>query len=700
MAVPGASATPPAPATDYASRYKNQPDAFNGQYATLYTPYDATNGLQPEDLFETVVSSDQNVPKVFLAQVEIDNEYKVIALHRPSRYEQDLTKPSQLWADKVFAFLGDICSGSNFIRTVTFPEEAFKVTKTQRVTVHANVSAKWNQDPNVGILEAVPSNEAGSTTVATRFLIPVPWAYVPLVFGKIMSTREAWTTITTALVQDSRQDACLPLIDWLRVDSFRRQKGTAPATNLGAVDIAFPTVSADEQLDRHRWNVLTRDLPALGGNTTSTGGGFSQQQFVQLLSTMRTDRATERAQDEARRQAEKQDKLPSATKYKMVAREWMAFSSVTNEADLPPVYLQLVNSDKGEHLTVLRNAMKERARQSDAATDHTPIISKETKEMVMTARYGVEPHQAHDLTLGLQPFSVGLFMGDELSKAVDLRATGYETMLQGLAAPTLGEQATFSTKEIRIPQDPFVAGMMLFSTSIQLDVLQGKNHPCATAFRYFCDKQWSSIATTLQLSSRYNPALGKAIIPRILRWIQTHLVSYFHRLIAADGAPTTPLPPFADLHSLITLQQFNLLPELPDAYRLAIAPDTSAASDRKPSPTAADAKDATTPHRDSNDKTDKSARASNNRGGAMVTNPTISSVLKQKLEASTKRIRDIHTHAPASTDTDAQGNHIPICLSYHLRRHCYANCNRVKTHRPLSTAESAALSTMAQQQLE
>ena len=408
MAVPGASETPPAPATDYKSRYKNQPDAFNGQYTSLYTPYNVANGLQPEDLFETVVSSPQNIPKVFLAQVEIDNEYRVIAVHRPSRYEQDLTHPSQLWADKVFAFLGDIRTGSNFIRTVTFPEEAFKITKSQRVTVHANMNAKWNQDANVDILEFVPTNEAGSSSIATCFLTPVPWAYVPLVFGKVMSTREAWSILTTALVQDSHQDACLPLVDWLRVASFRRQKGAAPATNLGPMDVAFPTVSADEQFDRHRWNILTRDLPALNGNITPTGanGGISQQQFVQFLSSMRTDRAAERAQDEARRQAEKQDKLPSATKYKMVAGEWMTFSSVTNEADLPPVYLQLVNSDKGEHLTVLRNAMKERARQSDAATDHTPIISKETKEMVMTARYGVEPHhQAHDLTSGLQPSS-------------------------------------------------------------------------------------------------------------------------------------------------------------------------------------------------------------------------------------------------------------------------------------------------------
>ena len=702
MATPGAqtaAAQPPVAATNYKARYHNQRDAFNGQYSALYKPYHPVNGLSKEALFETVVTSAQNIPKVFLAQVEIDNDFCVIAVHRPSRYEQDMTRISHTWDDKVFAFIGDIRAGSHFIRTVTLPDDCFEVTEPQRVTVHANMDAKWKADYNVDILEPVPQNEAGSTSITTRRLIPVPAAYVSLVLGKTFSTREAWSVLTTALVHDSRELACVQLVDWLRVASFRRKKGSAPATCLGDINTVFPNVPADEQLDRHRWNILTRDMPALNRATTvSNVGGITDQHFVKFLSTMRSDRAQERAQEEARRVADKQDKLPSATKYKVVAREWMTFCSVTNEEHLPAIYHEIVNSDKAEHLTILRNAVKARARSSDAATDQTPVVSKETKEMVLSARFGVEPHQAHDLTLGLQPFSMGLFVGNELSKTVELRATGYETMLQGLAAPTLGEQATFNTKEIRLPQHPFTAGLMLTSTSVQLDVLQGKNHPCAIAYRYFCTKQWPTIATTLHLSSRYNPALSQSVLPRILRWIQTHLVCYFHQLMTNDGNPV-PLPPFADLQNMISLQQFNLLPDLPDAYRLlpSPAPAPAAPTDTKPAakPTEQTKRDSTTP-----DSSNAGRTTTSNRGGALVTNPTISSALKDKLEASTKRICDFQSHAPNSTNTSNEGKPIPICLSYHMRGHCFSNCNRVATHRPLSDAEASALATMAQQHLE
>ena len=701
MVPPPTAPAPLAAPHNYATRYDRQRDAFNGQYAALYKNYDASTGLSSEDLFETVVSSAQNIPKVFLAQVTIGGDQRIVSVHRPSKYEADLAHPESQWDGQVIAFLGDIRRGSNFIKTVTLQADVFTATDAQRVPTLATMDTLWQADYEKELLDRLVSSDRASESVTTRHVIPVPPAYVSLVLGKTLTPREAWTLLSTAITSDSRTDACRPLLDWLRVASTARRSPTEPATSLGDINDVFPPVIDDSQIDRHRWNIIIRDIPALGPLATplpaAGATAAAQQPLLDFLTAFQADRAAERAQDEARRVAEKVDKLPSATKYRTIARDWMAFCSVGDESDLPPLYIQLVNADKGEHLALLRNAIRERARHPDAATSHTPVVSKETKDMVLTARFGVEPHLAHDLSLGLQPFSLGLFIGDELSKTVDLRATNYETMLQGMSAPTLGEQASFSTKEIRIPQDPFTAGMMLCSTSVQLDVLQGPHHAFAGAFRHFCLKQWPSIATTLHLSSRYNAALAKSVIPRILRWVQTHMVTYTHQLMLNNGALSTPLPPFSDLLQLISLQQFHLLPELPDSYRLLPPADHSPPVRKTASPPRDNGQSPSTPPTPSTKP--KATNPTAGRGGSLVTNPTVTAEWKQRLEASSKRIRDISKLAPASTDTDDNGQNLPICLSYHLRGHCYSSCNRTKTHRPLSESKTAAVASLVAEQL-
>ena len=708
-AVPAAAATTAAtPSTNYLSRYQTMPDVFNGDYTTLFGPFSPTSCVTPEDLFETVVKSANTVPKVFLAQVSINGDRKIVALHRPSYYEPDLADPAPQWDDKIFLFLGDLRPGSHFIQTVETPDSIFSLTDAQRVLNQASIDAAWAADQAVDILPALAATAANSEQVVTRRLFPVPWKYVPLVLGKSLSRREAWTTLSTAIAADNNQANCAPLLAWLRVASTSKSRNVAdPATHIGDLPTAFPPIVDDAQLDRHRWAILTRDIPALLSPTPATS--TSTEQVATILGAMRTDRATERAADEARRTAEKEDKLPSATKYKTVARDWMAFASVATETQLPPVYQQLVNSDKSEHLTILRNAVTLRARSAGAATNQVPIVSKETKEMVLSARFGVEDHELHDLSLGCQPFTMGLFAGDAHSKTIELRATQYDTMLNGLAAPTLGEQATFTTKEVRIPQDHFTASLMLASTSVQLDVLQGINHPFATAFRQFCLLHWPKIATTIHLAGRYQPDLEQSVIPRIMRWIQTHMVSYCRELILVGSS--TPLPPFSDITAMIAHQQYNLLPNIPANYLATLPPAF-------PTPAAPYTPAERLFHEQQHDakqpgqKTDKSTPTQQQktknpdntctpgRGGAMVTNPHVSSDWKAALERSSKKIRDIATNAPRSTDTDAAGNALPLCLSYHLRGSCYSNCNRAATHRELSATEQPLMAKFVTDNLE
>ncbi|KAL7578637.1 hypothetical protein ACA910_009782 [Epithemia clementina (nom. ined.)] len=377
----------------------------------------------------------------------------------------------------------------------------------------------------------------------------------------------------------------------------------------------------------------------------------------------------------------------------------MQFCSVLSETDLPPIYQLLANADKAEHITLLRNAVRERARSAGAAPTNAiaPVVSKEVKDMVLSCQYGVPTHEIHDLKVELQPFSVGFFLGDELGRIVESRAANYELMMAGHTAPTVEEQATFSTKEVRIPTDPFVCGIMLATTSILVDVVQGIHHPFAIAFRSFCTLQWPSLATSLMLASRQNPHLCPVIVPRILRWVQTNMVTYFQQLLVPGSSAV--LPPFQDLTRIVSLAQYAMLPELPDTYRITPTPDlrgkpppTPRATTASPPPPSAASLPASAP-------TAPAPTRTQGRAGALVTNPALVADWKRALEASNKKIRDIVSSAPDSMDTSDDNKAIPLCLSYHLRGSCYSNCNRLKTHRALAASESASLGALVQAQL-
>jgi hypothetical protein len=387
-----------------------------------------------------------------------------------------------------------------------------------------------------------------------------------------MSPRKLWEELGGAIIADGKEVQCEHLMTWLRVSATQQKNPVhartplPPANFLGATASVFPPLDEDAALQSHRWMILCQDLPALDTTTNRTAA----EHMTQLVGAIRTDRAAERANDEARRYHETRPKVPSETKFKHAVLDWMRFSSITDEEDLPPVYKELANTDKGEHISILQAHLKIQARQVGAATQQTPVASKELLEMVKQARFYCEPHELNDLTLGLQPFAVGLFVGDKLSKTAEARAAGYENMLQGTVNPTLAEQATFTTKEVRIPQDLFSAKMMLCTLSIILDVLQGPSAPLARSYRNFCTHTWETIATKLHIQSQHNPALLTQVLPGILRWLQLYILNCIRVLM--EGTPEAPLPDFTLLANVVLMEQWHQLPHLPTEYQVPVKP--------------------------------------------------------------------------------------------------------------------------------
>ena len=114
----------------------------------------------------------------------------------------------------------------------------------------------------------------------------------------------------------------------------------------------------------------------------------------------------------------------------------------------------------------------------------------------------------------------------------------------------LSEQATFSTKEVRIPQNLFSTEMMISTLSVILDVLQGPAAPLAQAYQNFCARSWKVIATTLHIEGMQDTSVSQ-VIPGILRWLQLHMLSHIHLL--QEGVRTPPVPDFVHLTNLVLM---------------------------------------------------------------------------------------------------------------------------------------------------
>jgi hypothetical protein len=228
---------------------------------------------------------------------------------------------------------------------------------------------------------------------------------------------------------------------------------------------------------------------------------------------------------------------------------------------------------------VFADQVSERATHEGAATRLELIVSKELFEKVFHGNVGPAPHQIEDFSLGLQPFALGNFVGDSLGDTIQARADAYDLMLAGSTAPTLGEQYTFTTKEIRLPTDVYTAGLMLKTTSIIFDVVQGPENPNASRFRHFCRVEWPELEATLHVASMETPGLLAMVLPRVLRWVQVKQVRYFKA--SMDNPHPPSIPDYRQLVDTVLDRNWHLLPAIPERYKVQPRPKLNEKTDRE-----------------------------------------------------------------------------------------------------------------------
>lgn len=666
----------------YFTKYSASVDALSGDYAQLHTRHAVSQATTPADLLDRLAVASELIPKVFLVEVMLpDGNLAVTTVFRVTKFVPHPIQAS-FWDDKIFGFMGDV-EVNNFINIVELTEELLEVTAEGTVHTVGTVDAAIQAQPGQTALDFLATGAANTEKVQSRYMVQVPHAYIPLVLNQLLSPIEAWATLGGAIMADGNEIACSHVVNWLRLAMTYRANAVdptapdMPATYMGELTTAFPPLAVDGALNSFRWGLLRSDLPVL-----DRAGYAVSEPLLHVIREMRDERKEERERAEERRSLDTAVKLPSSV-FPATTGKWLRLTSLDREVDLPDIYHLWANSGKHERRLLLSDKVAERAAQEGAATTFEPIVSKELYEKVSQGNVAPGKHQIEDLSLGLQPFALGNFVGDILGDTIQARAAAWDLMMAGSTAPTLGEQYTFSTKEIRLPTDVYTAGLMLKTTSVIFDVVLGVGNAHASRFRYFCVREWPELEATLHVASMENPELLPAVLPRIVRWVQVRHVRYFKDRMDHPHPPN--LPDYRNLVDMVLDRGWHNLPTIPDRYKVPIRPHKI--------PT--DSQDRT-----DKGKTDKPVDRDGKDKASMVQNPKASTAWVKAFVDSGKKLPDIQQHAPLTKQKGRDGDLLPVCLSWHLKGTCFSNCKRAGSHRALSTEEQSGMVTLVEQQLQ
>lgn len=265
-ALPGGNLNPPIAIpnqpTTLAELYQQMPDVYNGMYLGLLTQYSGTVATTSEELIALTCRFPTTAPNVFLY---VDSVGVIKTVSQIHAYESVIGQPGP-WDQTCFAFSSDvvhhqvghvILPDANFFRTVVDISVPTVATMEGALTALA-----------AGTLFCGPyaAGDADTELISSRRAVPVPHAYVPLIYNRELTPLQAWLQLGTQIINDNRQVECAVLLDFLRAAStFGRrpvgQRGPFYSSNALPAPLGAPIVDAELLDFQHRY--LTRILPVL-----------------------------------------------------------------------------------------------------------------------------------------------------------------------------------------------------------------------------------------------------------------------------------------------------------------------------------------------------------------------------------------------------------------------------------------------------
>ena len=644
----------------YLQKYQQQPNRLvqgGGTYAPLYARARIDSGLKPISILTTYASGDQSIPKMFLKLTSSDDgEYMVRAVHRVTAFAcgPEITP----YDNKHYGILGDVLP-DNSCEMVRFPGHAFDLADEVNVPTIDSMTERLDQLEPGKLLGPFDADAPAVEKVQTRFSIPVPQEYIPILLGEdeLLHPTDLWETMGVAIINNQQQEELAPLLDWIRVactHTVNKKKPKEPANHMGPDSEVFPPFRVDAPFAAFRRSILKADLPQLFGATAPDLTDIANT----VGDVLRAEHQLNRAQAERQHREAQQPKLPTEVQPE-ATRVHLRLVGTDDEANLPAVYHYLAQAKKIERRQAVERAVSERCAEQDAATHITPLVTRELFEMIRSGKVAPRYDQRDDLAVGLSPFTCGYFPDQQMLEAARGRTEAFDLQQSGTAQLTLTETEKLTSKDVPFPVDSWHATNMLQATSVVMDIVQGPGHPHAAAFRRFLGNQWPSMVNAIQTTDPGDLKDVGHMYTRILMQIRQKLSTYL-RALAVDTHLFTladldmgrgpQLPNYDDIATTVIEGSFHLLPSIPTRYLKSKNPRSGGGGTGGQQP----------------------SNTSNNLG-AQLQNPSPHAPWIDGFAA-----RNVPLNTVTDPPKDANGNE--VCMSFHLRGRCYENCPRRATH--------------------
>lgn len=611
-------------------------------------------------------SSNLDLPLAFVCHCrnvqDIADVGAIQVFHRITQFPTAFMGPVQPWDGLTLAITGDVVNQAYYL--APFPAGNFGLApQGSHVLPDDDTLAACLLQPAT-LLPATDDQTPNAIEVRTRFTMWVPFSLVPLLLPAPLPPKTAFRHVYEYAQSNNMVVECRPLLDFLKVAAT----ATGAAIGGSAVSRAWPTLPQPPNaalltfFDR----MVSRDLAQWRASAPDTTAYNPVVEALDRL-TVQQRETQNAALDRSRAQEQPVVKTPTASFGRQPMERICRFCQVADEAQLPPLWLELANTPKHSRVSVTQQAFDTMKN----LLGHLPFTVLATVPLVAKLTSATfDTTDPDDLAQGIGPFQFGLVTptaATQLAHQVQM----YQLIHGGGAQPTLADTNTLSAPDkVQVATNFQMVRESFGGLGLALAVILGVNHQIVTYLSNLLrDLDYKHQALVNQMT-HHQPRL-----PILLqRYVQVQLYQWYQD----QGRSTVPLE--FGLERVVVLAangMYNWVATLP--YHLTTSPAVGPPRTLAPPPMYPPA----TTGGDANPRADT--------GG--IQNPGYNSMFDTLRARPKVTSKDVRAHCRATRlalPLDDQGK--VRCLPYHIKGQCNNGCGSSHDHHNRhNSAEQARL---------
>jgi len=533
-------------------------DPYHGDYldALDYFRLPAAGGNipAPQDVASRVYHAATREPLALLllcrddANAAVNDPGRIHVFHRAAMYFPQMGSETQ-WDHMAFAFIGDLVHQQ--IQTVRLPVDAFHQVPVFIIPSAVRLANEFAADPTAELVGPYTNNDPEIEPFRTRRVMLLPHRFVNIFLGQNLTPRRAYADVLARVTADGTAVACAPLMDWLRAACTRItiNGANSEASPMAQMHPGAPV--ADAELLRHRWELVSRDLPALDPAQVQ----HSAQHIATSIGQLATK--THMTREEAAHARGARDNRTVESRFRLNMQHLLHYCNAYTISELPQIWTEVARADKAQVPAVVQQAMEAASFEiAGKECGFQVTTSLATKIVNLTWR----SLDIDDLANGLTPFLLAPRAPHERAeqqRQVDIAGIVYS----GTTASLSDAVHLMAGDDARVPLDWLQAKACLQNFTVLFHALLGHNHPLVaelvTLLEQFRD--YEDNLTRLQPP----PHVSHLDLPTlVVRWVQVRVSNWLKRQYMSPGLAT--MPNLKELFHRIEINDPGWIPLMPE----------------------------------------------------------------------------------------------------------------------------------------